>query len=120
MKGMKALKQQEKQQAANLKAIQVDDGSAEASPAYTSEEGGVYGPMSSGRNEFLGIKDQLRKHSDDKKTGSLTSCADTNFSTSKKQLATYEELKNKYLNFGLPDENQTESKDGKDVDDVDL
>ena len=95
----------------------MDDGNAEASPAYTSEEGEVYGPMSSGRNEYLGIKDQLRKHSDDKKTGSLTSCADTNFSTSKKQLATYEELKNKYLNFGLPDDekNQAESQDGKDV-----
>ncbi len=71
---------------------------------YSSEEGEVFGQMSTGRNENFELQNKDRKHSDDKKTGTLTSCADTNFSTSKKKLATYEELKNKYLNFGLPED----------------
>ena len=46
------------------------------------KEGEILGQLSSDRNEHLSIHNQKMKNSDDKKT--LRSCAETNFSTSKK------------------------------------
>ena len=116
MNGLNALKKQQtgEDDIKYLKTIQVE----EPSQVYSSEEGEIYGGMSSGRNENLDIQNQFKKLSDDKKTGTLTSCADTNFSTSKKHLATYEELKNKYLNFGLPDDGKGDGHQEHNIDDM--